>query len=60
MSQAQFHNIRKLYGRIHLVRHGEDFNMHKTVWCEGGMQLEDIGTKNVREDELDTRLEYFL
>ena len=43
---------------IHLVRNGEDWNIHKTVWCEGGLQLEDIWTKNVREYELNTRLGY--
>ena len=36
--------------RMHLVRNGEECSFHKTVWCEGGMQLTDIGTKNVRED----------
>ena len=30
----------------------EDFNLHNSVWCEGGLQLAHIGTKNVREDEL--------
>ena len=32
--------------------------MHKIVWYEGGLNLEDTGTKNVREDELDPRLGY--
>ena len=26
------------------------------MWCEGGLQLTDIGTKNGREDELNTIL----
>ena len=29
-----------------------------SVWCEEGLQLEYIGTKNVREDELNPRLVY--
>ena len=33
-------------------------NIHKTVWCEGGMQLADIETKNFREDEFNPRLGY--
>ena len=33
---------------IQLVRNGEEFNLHKIVWCEVGIQLADIGTKNVR------------
>ena len=34
--------------------------MHKTVCCEGGLQLEDIGTKNIREDEFNPRLGYYM
>ena len=34
--------------------------MHKTVWCEGGLQYADMLCKNVREYELDTVLEYSL
>ena len=45
-------------GRMHLVRNGEDWNMHKTVWCEGSLQLSDIWTNNNREDELNPRLGY--
>ena len=26
--------------------------MHKIDWCEGGLQLADIGTKNVSEPDL--------
>ena len=36
----------------------ENANLHKTVWCEVGIKLEDIGTRNVRDDELNPRLEY--
>ena len=32
--------------------------MHKTVWCEGGIKLAEIGTKNVGEYILNPRLEY--
>ena len=28
------------------------------MWCEVGLQLSDIGTNNVREDKLNTRLGY--
>ena len=44
--------------RIHSVRNSEEWNLHKTVWCEVGLQMEDIGTKNVREDRLNSRLGY--
>ena len=33
-------------------------SVNKTVLYEGGLQLEDIGTMNFREDKLNNRLEY--
>ena len=43
---------------MNLVRYGEEWNLQNTVWCEGGIHLAEIGTKNFREDELNTRLGY--
>ena len=43
---------------IQFVRNGEGWKFHKPVWCEGGLQLVDIGTKNVRDDELNYILGY--
>ena len=43
---------------MHFVINGEEWNFHKTVWGEGGLQLADIGTKNVREYELNPGLGY--
>ena len=37
---------------------GKECNLHKKVWCEGGLQLSYIGTKNVKEDEFNPRLGY--
>ena len=34
--------------------------MHKIDWCEGGMQLADIGTKNVSEPALTQRMKYIM
>ena len=34
--------------------------MHKKVWCEGDIQLADIGTKNVREFLLNPILRYVM
>ena len=34
--------------------------MHRIEWCEGGVQLADIETKNVGENELYIRTKYFL
>ena len=32
---------------VHLLRNCEKFKMHKIDWCEGGLKLADIATKNV-------------
>ena len=40
------------------IRNGEEFNFHKIVWYEGGLQLAYIGTNHVREDEVNPRLGY--
>ena len=46
--------------RVHFVRNGEKCKMQKIGWCEGGLQLEDIGTKNVSEPDLTPRMKYIL
>ena len=53
-------NIRKIARRMHLVRDEEKCNMHKIDWCEGGLQLADIDTKNVSETELIPRMKYIM
>ena len=32
--------------------------MHKIDWCEGGLQLSDIGTNNVSEPDLTPKMKY--
>ena len=46
--------------RIHFVRNGEKCNMHKIYWCEGVLQLADIGTKNASEPDLTPRIKYIM
>ena len=46
--------------RIHFVRNGQKFNMNKIEWWEGGLQLADIGTKNVSEPDLTPRMKYIM
>ena len=46
--------------RMHLVRNGEKCKMHKIEWREGGLQLADIGTKNVIEPDLTPRMKYIM
>ena len=45
---------------MHFVRNGEKCKMHKIDWCEGGLQLVDIGTKNVSEPDLTQRMKYIM
>ena len=49
-------HISHISRKIYLIRNGEYLNLHKIVWCEGGLKSTDTGTNNVREDELNTRL----
>ena len=46
--------------RVHFVRNGEKCKMHKIYWCEAGLQLEDIATKNVGENDLNTIIKYIM
>ena len=41
-------HTRHISRRMHFVRNGEECNLHKTAWCEVGLQLAYIGTKNGR------------
>ena len=45
---------------IHFVRKGEKWKMHKIDWCEGGLQLADIGTKNLSEPDPTPRMKYIM
>ena len=45
---------------IHFVRNEEKWKMQKIDWCEGGLQLADIGTKNVSEPDLTPRTKYIM
>ena len=40
-------HTRHIARRMHFVRNVEKCKMHKIEWREGGLQLADIGTKNV-------------
>ena len=51
---------RHIARRMHFVRKGEKFKMHKIDWCEGGLQLADIGTKNVSAPDPTPRMKYIM
>ena len=53
-------NTRHINRGVHLVRNGENCEMHKIEWCEGGLQLSDIATKNVGETNLNPRMRYIM
>ena len=53
-------HTRHIARRIHFVSNGEKCKMHKIDWCEGGLQLVDIGTKNVSETDLTPRMKYIM
>ena len=53
-------NNRHIARRMHLVRNGETYKMHRIDWCEGGLQLADIGTKNVSEPDITPRIKYVM
>ena len=51
---------RLISSRMHFVRNGEKCKMQKIDWCEGGLQLADIGTNNVSEPDLTPRMKYIM
>ena len=51
---------RHIARRMNFVRNEEKCKMHKIDWCEGGLQLEDIGTTNVSEPNLTPRMKYIM
>ena len=53
-------HTRNIAKRMHFVRNGENCKMHKIDWCEEGLQLADIGTKNVSEPDLKPRMKYIM
>ena len=53
-------HTRHIVRRMYFVWNGEKCKMHKIDWCEGGLQLADIGTKNVSEPDLTPRMKYIM
>ena len=53
-------HTRHIARRMHFWGNGEKCKMHKIDWCEGGLQLEDIATKNVSEPDLTPRMKYIM
>ena len=53
-------HTRHIARRMNFVRNGEKCKMHKIYWCEGSLQLADIGTKNVSEPDIKPRMKYIV
>ena len=53
-------HTRQIARRMHFVRNEKKCKMHKIDWCEGGLQLADIGTNNVSEPDLTPRMKYIM
>ena len=51
---------RQISRRVHFKRNCEKYQMHKIDWCEGGLQLTDIATNNVVENDLNTKMKYIM
>ena len=46
--------------RVDFVKNCQDCKIHQIEWCEGGLQQEDIATKNVGENDLNPRMKYIM
>ena len=46
--------------RVHFVINGEKCKFQKIDWCEGGLKLADIETKNVGDNYLNPRIKYII
>ena len=51
---------RHIFRRVNFVRNCEKYRMHQIDCCEGGLQLVDIATKNVGENDLNTIMKYIM
>ena len=53
-------HTRHIARRMHFLQNRETFKMYKIDWCEGGLQLADIGTRNLSEPDLTPRMKYIM
>ena len=53
-------NNRNIDRGVHFLRNGVKYKMHKIDCCERGLKLADIETKNVGENDLNTRMKYIM
>ena len=53
-------HTRYITRRVNLVRNCEKFKLHNIDWCEGGMKLSEISTKNNGYNYLNIRMKYIM
>ena len=53
-------NTRHIYRKVHFVSKDEKQKNKKIKWCEGGIYLSDIATKNVSENDLNNIMKYIM
>ena len=53
-------NTRTIARRVHSVINVEKFKINNIDWYEGGLQLADIATKNVEENDLNLIMKYII
>ena len=53
-------HTRHITRRIHFLRDSEKLKTNNIDWCEGGMQLSDIATKNVGNNDLNNTMKYII
>ena len=46
--------------RVNIAKNSENFKMHKTDCCEGGMQLVETATNNFGEHDFTPRMKYIM
>ena len=51
---------RRIKRGMYFVRNGENCKMHNIDWCEGGLQLADISTKNIGDNNLNPIMKYIM
>ena len=53
-------NTRQIVRRMYFVRNGENCQMQKIDWCEEGLELTDISTKNTGKYYLTLIMKYIM
>ena len=53
-------HTRHIARRVHFVSNGEYCKMQNIDWCEGGLKLDDISTKNFGDNDLNPRIKYIM